>query len=826
MRKIFIVTAVICLTFSIQPVALKNVDSAQINVSAPNDSTCDWPMFGRTPDGNRVVPDECGIDLRNLGIKWSFTTDHMVNEPVAKDNLVVFTCWDHKVYCLDFDSGKKVWEYEANDIIISTPTIYHEFVLFTSGGFETDEGKVYCLNIKDGSKLWELTTRFSIYSSPIVYNDKLYVACGEKTLYCLGIEKGNQIWKFETEYVNHYSPIFHSNKLYFGSSDFNFYCINANNGQLIWKHDLWDIKNVVHVQSSAVISNGNVIFKTSNGLMCLNEIDGSKKWHIETESESSIYENSPVVCGDRVLYIEMTDIEKGSGKLYSINISNGEKMVEIPISPKEIALKLSSPVLFKNKLVLPNNDGLSVYSTQTYKLLKTLKIGSIYDDSSSPIITNHCILLSFGKILFCINNDLSRNEPIKPKEIILSTYVNKINLCSTVQLGARVVDVYEDIIKDATLEWSVDPPEFGTIDSSGLFTPKKTGKVKITCKSGDLSESITIDVIEFLTVNSEGVRIDVVKPKQISSKTVVYTNNSDRKLTVDVVSNLGLVTVSPSSFVIEPGKSQEVSVSVQLASFEPVPDTEFFITATYDTCTKQLKGLLSSSLPFACLSASPDSLAFGMVERGFEKNMGLSVLSEVTAKISVSANEPWISVSNKEITLEAGIPITIYFKIRASSLPSASRLSGNVIIKSDVAFCDTLTIPVTVETEESITIKLKIDSKSATINNQKRDLDAPPKIMGGRTMVPLRFISEAFGCNIEWDAKEQRIGILRYDISVNLWIGKDYVEVNGQKLKIDSPPVIVAGRTMVPLRFIAEPFGAKVEWSAQTKEITIIWPKP
>lgn len=315
-------------------------------------------------------------------------------------------------------------------------------------------------------------------------------------------------------------------------------------------------------------------------------------------------------------------------------------------------------------------------------------------------------------------------------------------------------------------------------------------------------------------------------PKKVASKTIVYANNSDRKLTVDVVSNLGLVTVSPLSFTIEPGKSQEVSVSAKLESFEPVPDTEFIITATYDTCAKQLKGLLSSSLPFACLSTSPDSLTFGMVERGYEKTMSLSVLSEVETKISVSTSEPWISVSTKEMMLKAGVPATIEFKIRASSLPSASRLSGNVIIKSDAAFCNTLTIPLTVQTEESITIKLKIDSKSATINNQKRDLDAPPKIMAGRTMVPLRFISEAFGCNIEWDAKEQKIGILRYDISVNLWIGKDYVEVNGQKLKIDSPPVIVGGRTMVPLRFIAEPFGAKVEWNAQIKEITIIWPKP
>ncbi|MCD6107236.1 MAG: copper amine oxidase N-terminal domain-containing protein, partial [Caldisericaceae bacterium] len=55
-------------------------------------------------------------------------------------------------------------------------------------------------------------------------------------------------------------------------------------------------------------------------------------------------------------------------------------------------------------------------------------------------------------------------------------------------------------------------------------------------------------------------------------------------------------------------------------------------------------------------------------------------------------------------------------------------------------------------------------------------------------------------------------------------IGTPYASVSGKKVLLDSPPLIVKGRTMVPLRFIAETLGAEVTWDEATKSITIIYP--
>ena len=128
-----------------------------------------------------------------------------------------------------------------------------------------------------------------------------------------------------------------------------------------------------------------------------------------------------------------------------------------------------------------------------------------------------------------------------------------------------------------------------------------------------------------------------------------------------------------------------------------------------------------------------------------------------------------------------------------------------------------------IKTDKGIVIKLEIENKNATINEQKATLDVPAKLINGRTMVPIRFISESFGCKVNWDAKAKEITIIRHDMSFKLWLGKNYAMVGERKQSLDSPPVIVEGRTLVPLRFISEPFGAKVNWDAKTKKITVVW---
>ncbi|MCK5848115.1 MAG: PQQ-binding-like beta-propeller repeat protein [Caldisericia bacterium] len=120
---------------------------------------------------------------------------------------------------------------------------------------------------------------------------------------------------------------------------------------------------------------------------------------------------------------------------------------------------------------------------------------------------------------------------------------------------------------------------------------------------------------------------------------------------------------------------------------------------------------------------------------------------------------------------------------------------------------------------------LQIGNKEAEVNGQITILEAPPTIINGRTMVPLRFIAETFGAELGWDGKDQKITLNYYGQVIELWIGRKTAMVDDDPMILEAPPTIINGRTMVPLRFIAETFGAELGWDGDTQTITLIYPK-
>jgi len=133
---------------------------------------------------------------------------------------------------------------------------------------------------------------------------------------------------------------------------------------------------------------------------------------------------------------------------------------------------------------------------------------------------------------------------------------------------------------------------------------------------------------------------------------------------------------------------------------------------------------------------------------------------------------------------------------------------------------------INVEYVKTTTIMLQIDNKNAAINGKTVALDTPPIIKDGRTLVPLRFISEAFGAEVAWDPVFQIIDITLGNDIIRLQIGKDFSSVNGKKFAMDTAPIIDHGRTMVPIRFVSEALNAEVLWNGETKTVTVIYPKP
>jgi len=88
-----------------------------------------------------------------------------------------------------------------------------------------------------------------------------------------------------------------------------------------------------------------------------------------------------------------------------------------------------------------------------------------------------------------------------------------------------------------------------------------------------------------------------------------------------------------------------------------------------------------------------------------------------------------------------------------------------------------------------------------------------------RTLVPVRFVAEALGARVGWEAETRSVPIKKDAQSIRLTIGSNIATVNGEEVTFDTQAVMEGGRTFVPLRFVSEILGVAVEWDSKTDTV-------
>ena len=109
-------------------------------------------------------------------------------------------------------------------------------------------------------------------------------------------------------------------------------------------------------------------------------------------------------------------------------------------------------------------------------------------------------------------------------------------------------------------------------------------------------------------------------------------------------------------------------------------------------------------------------------------------------------------------------------------------------------------------------VVMTIDSKSILVNNEMETLDVAPYVKDSRTYVPLRALAQSFGAEVNWDEKTGEITVDGNGTKVVLEVGKTTYTVNDNEKTMDVAPELdsAAGRTLVPVRFVAEALGYTV----------------
>ncbi|MBQ4527430.1 MAG: copper amine oxidase N-terminal domain-containing protein [Clostridia bacterium] len=123
--------------------------------------------------------------------------------------------------------------------------------------------------------------------------------------------------------------------------------------------------------------------------------------------------------------------------------------------------------------------------------------------------------------------------------------------------------------------------------------------------------------------------------------------------------------------------------------------------------------------------------------------------------------------------------------------------------------------------KELYTIDVKDLAIGVELDGERITFDQDPILTNGRTLVPLRAIFEKLGAQVQWDAETQTVKATKGDTTITLTINDVTAYKNDESITLDVPGKIVNGRTLVPLRFVSDCFDTDVQWNAEYQKVIL-----
>ena len=135
---------------------------------------------------------------------------------------------------------------------------------------------------------------------------------------------------------------------------------------------------------------------------------------------------------------------------------------------------------------------------------------------------------------------------------------------------------------------------------------------------------------------------------------------------------------------------------------------------------------------------------------------------------------------------------------------------------------DKMTIKVPIYNKDYRMIEMAIGKKNYTIDGAKKSMDVAPMATNNRTLVPLRFLVESLGGQVDWDQENQTIHINHKGQDLVLPLDAKTILVNGQEVAIDTPAMVKNQRTLVPIRFVVENLAMTVDYQQEGQIVRIL----
>lgn len=461
-----------------------------------------------------------------------------------------------------------------------------------------------------------------------------------------------------------------------------------------------------------------------------------------------------------------------------------------------------------------------------------------------------------GKYKPTINGNILTFELSTSKDVEDSFYIMPvIDVERSVPKGNITVAVSPTNSKDK--EESIDIATVTGFAASFTATKKEaptTGKIAVEIQLGELIDNSLLPntpydiVFDNATIDKDSIKIS--QNSGYDPLTVVKTDASYAEFRLDEkfdTKNSWTIKMN-----ITPKKDYTGEIKATLEG-NGIRDVSTVVANVFQGITFQQRAL--------------DELTLGTANQ----NLGDIVIAETAAgslekgsyTISLDPNYKGMSLSNMSISSTDGNIVvsspstsgnTLKFKVdQTSTRPSKIIIKGvqvtidrfaydgtykmNIVNDKDssavIATLNAFTVnaPTTTPTKEDPQAAEKtekkvvfvIDNKAYSVNGHPMTLDEAPYIKSSRTMLPLRAVAESLDMNVDWNGVTRTVTLTSKDgkDTVILTIGNTTMIVNGKKVTLDSAPEIKGGRTFLPVALVANAVGAKTDWDAITRTVTL-----
>ncbi len=796
------------------------------------------------------------------GFEWEreTTSGFFPGPPVIYDYMMYMPYMDGRarraeLFAYDIMDGDPYEEWVASfqGLMFTSPALdpdnYRIFLSTTTGFGPRGEGvstTVYCLDMETGDELWASTVDGASFSS-INYDqetDRLFLTTfwteeeptnifeiefthidGEGMVYCLDAEDGYEVWSAPLNggsiddntvaiydgmvFVTHGSFHYDANtgRAFPALRNALLYAFNIEDGYLEWQHSAGEGTGFL---GSPSVDDGFVYAVMNSGdysqinamVVCLDAETGFEEWTHPIQG-FAIHAN-PIITEEYILFITQ------NGNLTALDRRTGRRQWErsvnetpAPFVDIRYFLVAAGDYVFTLGWNVDSSNRHTGFRKQIFDM--TARGRSVYREDVQGDIPRGIAL--YGKYCFFIGqaaiyqvfSDIPELEVI-PSRALLGDIERNETHEFTFEISNRGARGLEGTV-EASVPWiTVEPEEYDdrtrsitiTVDTTGLELRDYSERLLFTSNGGNAEVPVM-----FVVVDTTPPEVEIFKDDMVKIEDEYYTNQPDYLLRGET---------EPTAILIIQGKDAEIDADgifeVELELEEG--ENEIEIDATDDVGNNEVTTFilhLDSTPPRLTitsenykLSADPNDYIMGQVD-------------DLEAEVTINGEEVQLAPNGtfaKMVFLTRGINEFI--------VQAKDRVGNIAEVKHYIVY------------PERKLIVLFIGRDQAEINGVLVQLDVAPRIINNRTMVPLRFVGEAMGAEIEWEGTEQKITLTLYGKVVILRIGATTGLVNDEPVMLDAPPTIIGGRTLVPIRFISESLGASVDWEGTQQRITINFP--